>query len=136
MAKRRTLPQDCIVCSCDPCECNKKPEKQRRVPRQRKPEPEPQPGPQPVAAIIPSALNAMRQAAQEARLEERKNLPLQAKSKTDLGDEDALTVQALRALGEQFTLEGEDVDRYRAHLNREPGIAERAAAWRARRRVQ
>lgn len=133
MPRRRTLPQDCIVCESDPCTCNKKPDRPKRPPRQRQPEPE-QPHEPVAVALKPSAVDAMRRAAQSAELDRRKVEPLAVKSKTDLGDADALTVEALRTLGEPFTVEGEDVDKYQRYLKREATPGERAAAWRARRR--
>lgn len=138
MPRRRTLPQDCIVCAePEPCLCTKKPEK-AKVPRPRKPEPViTTPAEVEVAAAPPkpSAVGAMRQAAQAGELDDRKDLVRTAVSKTDLGEDDALTVAALRNLGEHFDLDGEDVEKYRRHLDREPPVGERSAAWRARRRA-
>lgn len=157
MPKRRTLPQDCIVCFEDPCACTKKPERPKRPPRQRKPEPEQphhiahqaapgeydpncpacesHPDAPVVAARKPSAVDAMRQGAQSAELERRKQEPLLAASKTDLGEGDALMVEAVRLLDKELgPVSGPDVDKYSRYLKRDATPGERAAAWRARKR--
>lgn len=76
----------------------------------------------------------MRQAAQASVLEQKQRIPLEVSSKTDLTEEDAATVTALRNLGEHFTVEGEAVDKYQRYLKRPADVGERSAAWRARRK--
>lgn len=136
MPRRRTLPQDCIVCFEDPCTCIKKPEKAKRPPRQRTPEPETRPEQeQVVVAPKPSDTNAMKKAAQAAELDRRKTEPLAAQCRTNLSDDDALMVDAVRLLNDTFgPIDGPDIEKYRPYLNRPATPGERAAAWRARRR--
>jgi len=156
MPKRRTLPQDCIVCGEDPCACTEKVKRPKRPPRQRKAAPEPhhiahqlapdefdpncpvckpEPDEPVVVALKPSAVDAMRRASQSAELQRRKIEPLEVRSKTSLSEDQAVMIEAVRLLDREFgPLEGPDADRLRPYLNREPTPGERAAAWRARRR--
>lgn len=77
----------------------------------------------------------MKQAAQAAELDRRKTAPLAAGSKTNLSDDDALMVDAVRLLNDTFgPIDGPDIEKYRPYLSRSATAGERAAAWRARRR--
>lgn len=79
----------------------------------------------------------MKAAAQEAQLAEKKMLAEGPPSHSNLNEDDALMVQAVRTLSEHFEVEpvSEGAEEYTRYLDRPASVGERAAAWRARRRT-
>lgn len=135
MARRPNL-NGCVFCDPEPCECGKKPKK-AAIPRPRKPEPEPTPKVEPEPAK-PSALEAMRQAAQVDQLRRKRELaePVVSIAERSMTADDAVTLQALRSLSEHFELSGSDLDKYKEALSKPATTTERSLAWKERRRQQ
>lgn len=131
----------CLICDPDPCQCFAKPVRAKVVKRERRPplivvpDEEEEPPPAPVQRK-PSALEAMRSAAQAAELEKKAAAPPKPERRFELSGDDAMTLQAIRnlqtAFGEVELFDGPDLNQYREYLSRPASVAERATAWKAR----
>lgn len=133
MAKRPNI-NGCVFCDPEPCSCGVKPKK-AAAPRPRKAQPEPPPKVEPTPAA-PSALDVMREKAKAAQLDRKKIVEVTVRQPLGMSSADALTLQALRALAEQFDLDGPDLDKYRDALSKPAATAERSLAWKERRRLE
>lgn len=124
----------CLICGKTPCACFAKPIK-RAVPKPRAAEPV-----EKIETQKPAPLNAMRQAAERAKLEQRgaQRVAPQKVPTRELSEADALFLSAIRALQSSFEVvfvNPADIEPYKRYLQNEASPAERAAAWRARRRL-
>lgn len=126
----------CMLCGGQPCTCNAKLPK---VVTENTSHYSADVVELPYGDSTPSAINEMRTAAAKARYTKRITTtiaPVLQSGGGRLSDDEYATLSAIRTLSQAFELEGPDLEPYKAHLEQPPGIPERAAVWRTRRRTK